>query len=160
AMVLLNGSQDDETLRFAAQSVRKDLEQISGVDRVLALGFHEPELVAEFDPEILAARGGNAVQLAEALRGHFRDVFAGKARAGEAEWLVRVQGTTPDANELSNFSLRLADCSQLPLDALATVARRHDDPRQLVASDGQPAVLLSVTKVGRVNTLELVERSQ
>ena len=160
AMVLLSGSQDDETLRFAAQSVRKDLEQIVGVDRVLALGFHEPELVAQFDPDVIAARGVNAVQLAEALRGHFRDVFAGKARAGDAEWLVRVQGTTPDAGALADFSLRLADGSQVPLDALATVARSHDDPRQLVASNGSPAVLLSVTKVGRVNTLELVERIQ
>lgn len=158
AMVVLRGQADDEHLRFAARSVREDIERISGVDRVLALGFRDPELRVEFDPQQLAARGINAVQLSDALRGWFRDVFAGKQDASDAEWLVRVAGAVPDVERLAGFELPLANGAAVRLDTLAEVRRISQRPRQLVGTDGQPAVLLSVTKIGGSNTLELVDR--
>ncbi|MBE5314759.1 MAG: efflux RND transporter permease subunit [Xanthomonadales bacterium] len=158
AMVVLRGQADDEHLRFAARSVREDIERISGVDRVLALGFRDPELRVEFDPQALAARGVNAVQLADALRGWFRDVFAGKQDASDAEWLVRVAGAVPDVERLAGFELPLADGSPVRLDTLAEVRRVSQRPRQLVGTEGQPAVLMSITKIGGSNTLELVDR--
>lgn len=158
AMVVLRGQADDEHLRFAARSVREDIERISGVDRVLALGFRDPELRVEFDPQQLAARGVNAVQLSDALRGWFRDVFAGKQDASDAEWLVRVAGAVPDVERLAGFELPLANGAAVRLDTLAEVRRISQRPRQLVGTEGQPAVLLSVTKIGGSNTLELVDR--
>jgi multidrug efflux pump subunit AcrB len=158
AMVVLRGQADDEHLRFAARSVREDIERISGVDRVLALGFRDPELRVEFEPQELAARGVNAVQLADALRGWFRDVFAGKQDAADAEWLVRVAGAVPDVERLAGFELPLGGGAAVRLDTLAEVRRISQRPRQLVGTDGSPAVLLSVTKIGGSNTLELVDR--
>jgi multidrug efflux pump subunit AcrB len=158
AMVVLRGQADDEHLRFAARSVREDIERIGGVDRVLALGFRDPELRVEFDPQQLSSRGVNAVQLADALRGWFRDVFAGKQDASDAEWLVRVAGAVPNTERLAGFELPLAAGGSVRLDTLAEVRRVSQRPRQLVGMDGKAAVLLSVTKVGGSNTLELVDR--
>jgi multidrug efflux pump subunit AcrB len=158
AMVVLSGQADDEHLRFAARSVREDIERIGGVDRVLALGFRDPELRVEFDPQQLAGRGLHAVQLADALRGWFRDVFAGKQDAADAEWLVRVAGAVPDVERLAGFELPLAQGASVRLETLAQVRRISQRPRQLIGMDGQPAVLLSVTKIGGANTLELVDR--
>ncbi|MCK6427828.1 MAG: efflux RND transporter permease subunit, partial [Burkholderiaceae bacterium] len=56
AQVLLAGQADDETLRFAAQQIKNDLERLPGVDRVFAAGLRKPELRAEFDAARLAAR--------------------------------------------------------------------------------------------------------
>lgn len=158
AMVLLTGEAGDETLRYAAREIRNDLERIAGVDRVLALGFHEPELQVDFDPLALSARGVNPDLLADALRGWFRDVFAGKLKTEGDEWLVRVDGTSPDPAELARFAMRLPDGQSVSLDSIARVRLGHERPRELAATDGRAAVLLSVTKVSRTNTLELVER--
>jgi len=160
AMVVLRGQADDEHLRFAARQVRDDLEQIAGVDQVLALGFQEPELQVEFDSAALAARGLNAADLADGLRAWFRDTFAGKVRTGDGEWLVRVAGTTADPEEVARFHLQSpgVDGGRVPLDAVATVRRGREDPRQLASTDGLPAVLLSVTKQSGINTLDLVDR--
>ncbi len=157
AMVVLSGQADDEQLRLAARNVREDIQRIGGVDRVLALGFRDPELRVEFDPQQLAARGVHAVQLSDALRGWFRDVFAGKQDAADAEWLVRVAGAVPDVERLAGFELPLSD-GAVRLDTLAEVRRISQRPRQLIATDGQPAVLMSVTKVSGSNTLVLVDR--
>jgi multidrug efflux pump subunit AcrB len=160
AMVVLRGQADDETLRSAARVVRDDLRQLGGVDQVLTMGFQDPELLVEFDPQRLAARNLNAVQLSDGLRGWFRDVFAGKVETRGGEWLVRVAGASPDPDRLAGYSLRVpgATDARVPLDTVATVRRGREDPRTRAAVEGQPAVMLSVTKIARVNTLELVDR--
>ena len=158
AMVVLTGQADDETLRSTARTVKEDLEQIPGVDQVLALGFQDPELLVEFSPPALAARGLTAADLAEALRLWFRDVFAGKIKTGGGEWLVRVNGTTADPELLADFYLQppgAAD-ARVPLDAVARIRRGRDDPRQLASMAGRPGVMLSVSKIGYTNTLDLV----
>ena len=160
AMVMLTGQANDEHLRSAARTIKDDLEQIPGVDSVLALGFQDPELLVEFDPSALAARGLTAVDLAGGLQGWFRDVFAGKVNTPEGEWLVRVSGTTADPELLAGFYLQPpgATDARTALDAIAKVRRGRDDPLQLAAMNGQPGVMLSVTKISYTNTLELVGR--
>ena len=48
----------------------------------------------------------------------------------------------------------------MALDEVAEVARGHDRSGQLVSYNGEPAVMLSITKQARTNTLQLVERLQ
>ncbi|MCB1919435.1 MAG: efflux RND transporter permease subunit [Candidatus Competibacteraceae bacterium] len=160
AMVMLTGLADDEHLRSATRLIKEDLEQILGVDAVLALGFQDPELLVEFDPPALAARGLTALDLAEGLRLWFRDVFAGKLQTDHGEWLVRVSGTTADPELLASFYLQppSATTTHVPLDAVAQVRRGRDDPLHLAAMNGQPGVMMSITKIGYTNTLELVGR--
>lgn len=160
AMVMLTGQADDEHLRSATRVIKDDLEQIPGVDTVLALGFQDPELLVEFDPPALAARGLTALDLAEGLRLWFRDVFAGKIQTDHGEWLVRVSGTTADPEQLAGFYLQPpgATVTHVPLDVVARVRRGRDDPLHLAAMAGQPGVMMSITKIGYTNTLELVGR--
>ncbi|HRD67975.1 MAG TPA: efflux RND transporter permease subunit [Candidatus Competibacter sp.] len=160
AMVVLTGQANDEPLRATARTVKEDLERISGVDKVLALGFQDPELLVEFNPPALAARGLTATDLADALRPWFRDIFAGKAKTLAGEWLVRVSGTTPDPERLAGFTLQPPNAAdaRVPLDAVAKVRRGRDNPRQLASLGGRPGVMLSVSKIGYTNTLELVGR--
>ncbi|MCC7280510.1 MAG: efflux RND transporter permease subunit [Chromatiaceae bacterium] len=160
AMVVLTGQADDEPLRAAARAVKVDLEQIPGVDQVLALGFQDPELLVEFSPPALAARGLTAADLARGLGLWFRDTFAGKVETQGGEWLVRVSGATPDPELLAEFHLQRPSAAgaRVPLDAVAKVRRGRDDPRQLASLGGQPGVMLSVNKIGYTNTLELVGR--
>ncbi|MEJ2174210.1 MAG: efflux RND transporter permease subunit [bacterium] len=161
AQVLLTGQADDETLRRLGHEIRTDLERLVGVDQVFALGLHDPELHVEFDPVALAARGLNAAALADTVGAWFRDTFAGKAKAGDDAWLVRVVGQDPDPSFLARLTIAVPGAEQrVPIDAVARVARARETPRNLASTQGQPAVLLSVTKKSYTNTLELVDRIQ
>jgi len=161
AQVLLTGQADDETLRRLGREIRTDLERLAGVDQVFALGLHDPELHVEFDPVALAARGLNAAALADTVAAWFRDTFAGKAKAGDDAWLVRVVGQDPDPGFLARLTIAVPGAEQrVPIDAVARVARARETPRNLASTQGRPAVLLSVTKKSYTNTLELVDRIQ
>lgn len=158
AQVLVAGIADDETLRRVAREIRNDLERLTGVDQVFALGLHDAELRVEFDPRRLAARGLNAADLADAVSAWFRDTFAGKARAGDDAWLVRVIGQAPDPEYLAGLTLAVPRTgTRIPLEEVARVERARATPRHLASAHGRPAVLLSVAKKPYTNTLELVE---
>lgn len=158
AQVLVSGMADDETLRRISREVRIDLERLSGVDQVFALGLHDAELRIEFDPRRLAARGLNAADVSDAVGGWFRDTFAGKALAGGDAWLVRIIGQDPDPGYLAGLTIAVPRAgTRIPLEEVASVQRARATPRHLTSANGRPAVLLSVTKKAYTNTLELVE---
>ncbi|MBT9568419.1 MAG: efflux RND transporter permease subunit [Thiobacillus sp.] len=157
AMVLLTGPAYDDRLRRTARQIKDDLERLPGVDRVLTTGMARPELQVEFRPAEVAARGITAVQIADSVRAWFNDTFAGRARVGDDDWLVRVIGEQADADFLARVSvLAPALGSPVPLSSIARVETGRAPAGSLAASDGRPAVLLAVTKKSKVNTLGLV----
>lgn len=159
AMVMISGEADDEELRRAARDVRDDLERLPGVDQVYAIGLHEPELQVQFDPHALQARGLNPGDVADAVSAWFRDTFAGKSRTTEAEWLVRILGTTADPAALARLTVvpSAKPGAAVPLDTVAEVSRGRARAERLASTGGKPAVVLSVTKKSATNTIELVE---
>ena len=157
AMVLLTGPANDERLRRTARQIQDDIERLPGVDRVMATGQGDPELRVEFSPFEAAARGLTAAQIADAVRGWFRDTFAGRARVGEDDWLVRVIGQQADADYLGRLTVLSPKLgAPVPLSALATVGTARARPSSLASSNGQPAVIMAITKKSKVNTLNLV----
>ncbi|MBZ0068765.1 MAG: efflux RND transporter permease subunit, partial [Thiobacillus sp.] len=105
AMVLLTGPASDERLRRTARQIKDDLERMPGVDKVLATGQADPELRVEFSPAEAAARGLTAANIADSVRAWYRDTFAGRARVGDDDWLVRVIGQRADADYLGRLSI-------------------------------------------------------
>lgn len=158
ALVVVTGQADDETLRSQARKIKEDLEGIRGVDQVRPSGLHNPELHIEFDPGLLASHGINAVQLAESIRGSFRDISAGSAKISGNEWLVRVSGTTDQPDEIAKIELPIVADYAVNLDSVAKISRGREEPSQLAAFDGKPAVSMAITKVSMVNTLQLVDK--
>ena len=160
AIVLLAGQAHDEDLRRQGKLVSEELERIRGVDQVQAFGFNEPELHVEVDPAALAFHSLTAADVADQLRASFQDVSAGELDVGSEAWLLRVNGKTAEPEELAQFlvSPRLSPQTKIPLDRIATVRRAHEDPNQLVSTEGRPAISMSVSKVAFTNTLNLVDR--
>lgn len=160
AMVLIEGPANDEALRAAAHRLKVDLERMAGVDKTWASGLADPELRVSFRPEALAARGLNATDLADAVAHWFQDTPAGRARVGDAEWLVRVFGQEVSPEHLARLTVFPArdPALQIPLEDVARLDRAREKPTTLVSRQGRPAVLIAVTKKSRENTLKLVER--
>jgi multidrug efflux pump subunit AcrB len=160
ALIIVTGQADDEKLRSTAKRISDDLVRLGGVDKVLAIGLHDPELQVEFLPRELAARGLKATDIADSLRLAFRDVFAGKAPVESGEWLVRINGSSANPQDLANFQLATPDRpgQMTALEQVAEIRRGRQEATQLVSFNGLPGVGLSVTKVAGTNTLELVDR--
>ena len=141
AIVLVVGQADDENLRALARRTRQDLERLPAADQILAQGLNDPELAVLFDPAALAARGLNALELAQAASGWYQDVFAGRLRTDEGQWLVRSEGRSIDPETLTGMTLSNRDGGIVRFDDVARVAMSTSIPEQLVSFEGRPAVI-------------------
>jgi multidrug efflux pump subunit AcrB len=164
ALVLVTGQAADEVLRLRARTLRDEFERMAGIDQVFATGLRDPELLVEFDPVALANRGLTGVDVADAAQAWFRDTFAGKietrgAGADDARdaWLVRVVGQHVDPERVAEIPVGRGRAAP-PLSSVAEVSRTRAKAGSLSSFEGRPAVMLSVTKKSRANTLELIER--
>ncbi len=160
AALVLKGQADDEALRLAARRIKADLERIAGVDQVFALGLRNPELRVVPDVQALAMRGLTAADVADSLQAWWRDTSAGTLRTADGAWSISVQGITSDPNVLANWPVL---SSQRPgvsarLQDVARIEQARAKASQYAATEGMPAIYMSVTKKSGTNTLELVQR--
>ena len=159
AHVVVTAPGDGEQLRRQAELVREDIEQLKGVDRILATGLVEPQLQVVLDPARVEAHGLAPPAIADSVRNYFRDLAAGSVEVGDRSWLVSITGSTADPAELGRLPVESAS-GEIPLDAVATVRRGREEPRALIRHEGRPGVMFGITKKPDANTLDLVERLQ
>lgn len=156
ATLALAGISDDERLRRSAVGVRKDLQRLSGVDRVESIGETAPELRVAFDPARLVGLGLSPVDLADTVTAYFRDLAAGDIELGDQQWFVRLAGTSADPRYLARLPV-VGAAGELPLGSVAEIVRGHEDAQELVRFEGRAAVLFSVFKSDQVNNIRLLE---
>ncbi|MCB1849290.1 MAG: efflux RND transporter permease subunit [Gammaproteobacteria bacterium] len=157
AVLAVVGMADDENLRRQGELVKKDLERMLGVDRILTTALHDPEIQINFLPERLEAAGISPSQLSDTLANSFKDIAAGNTRIQDQKWLVRIIGRDSRPAQLARLPV-LGAAGELPLGSLAEVVRAREEPAALVRYNGQPAIMLAITKKENANTLELVQR--
>ncbi|MBF0584951.1 MAG: efflux RND transporter permease subunit [Magnetococcales bacterium] len=156
-MVVVQGQEEDETLRVQARLVKKSLERLPGVDQVTATGLRDPELQVRFLPPQLGSFGLTPMALADTLTARFRDVSGGTLSHGTANLLLRLQGSTADLAEVARWPV-LGGQGEHMLGELAAVGRGREKAHQAVRFQGKPAVLLAITKRPNSNALALTRQ--
>lgn len=159
ATVVVTGVGGDENLRRQTHNIKKDLERLKGIDRVVTLGLPDPELHVTFLPERLEGLGVTAADISDTVSAYFRDVSAGDVETKDGQWVVRIGGTDPDPNALADYPVMTAR-GVVPLGGLAELSRETEEPSAIVRFNGQPASLLTITKQAGTNVLELIDTVQ
>lgn len=157
ATLVVTAQDRDENLRIQVRRVKRDVERMAGVDRVVTTGAQDPELQVRLIPERLEALGLSPMAVADTVRRSFADVAAGTVRVGEQAWLVRLLGKDSDPDYLARIPI-LTDVGEIPLEAVAEVRRARKEAARMVSYQGQPAVMMWVFKQPDTNILDLVER--
>ncbi|HFD11449.1 MAG TPA: efflux RND transporter permease subunit, partial [Crenotrichaceae bacterium] len=157
AMIAVTSVADDENLRQSARQIRRFLEQMSGVDRVDVIALDDPELLVQFDPDLLEDYKLTPGQVADAIRLWFQDIAAGTIDAGGQNWLVRMVGKSSDPKVVGQLPIT-GLAGEVQLSHIASVQRAREKASQEVRMDGEPAVLLIVLKQDDTNVIQLVEK--
>ncbi|MDF1831238.1 MAG: efflux RND transporter permease subunit [Porticoccaceae bacterium] len=155
ATLVVVGTSDDEVLQNTANNVREDLEQLDGVDDVIAFGDREAELQVDFLSERLVGLGISSVDLADTVRAYFRDLAAGDVTLGDQKWLIRLSGTSSDPSYLGKFPIASPQ-GEVLLRNIAELKKGRSDARELVRYQHSDSVLLLLFKKGKANNLQLL----
>lgn len=157
ASIVAVAKANDENLRLQSERLKKQLEQIKGVDRVMATALDDPELQVFFNPKILQHYGIKPSDLADTIRSYYQDTPAGSLQVQSEEWFIRLTGTTASAATLARLPVLTAR-GKVPLSEIAEVKWGREKARQQVRFNEQAAVMFAITKKPGANTLDLVEQ--
>lgn len=157
ATLVLKGNANDETLRAHGSLLKKELERLTGVDRIDTVGLDDPEVHIRLDMHALAQYHLTPTQVADLVGAQWRDAAAGKLLIGGQQWLVRHIGQSSDPQALGQLLLPTPE-GDIHLSNLASIERARKDSAQLVRFNGDEAIIMAVMKKGNANTLKLVNR--
>ena len=156
ASLVLTSAASDENLRLHAERIKKDLEQLKGIDRIDSTALYDPELQVLFDPRTLHKYGIKPGDIADTVRSYYQDTSAGSLQVHDEEWFVRLTGTRADPQYLSSLPV-MTTLGKVRLGEIAVVQRGREKADRLVNFNGDDAVMLAVFKKSNTNTLKIVE---
>lgn len=168
----LSGTGDPRRLRYLADELlTRRLERLDGIASVQVHGGRVREIRVELDLAKLVALGVTGEQVVQALGRDNGNVSAGDMREAGREVLVRAMGELRSVEDVRGVlvtrrSGRSTSAQELPNAAgrpvyvrdVATVTDGFQEIKSEQWVDGQPGIVMRVSKQSGANTIEVVER--
>jgi HAE1 family hydrophobic/amphiphilic exporter-1 len=139
------------------KEVKPYLERIDGVAEVNIYGGREREVRVLLDPETLALRGVNHVQVINALRAQNRNTSAGTIAEGKRDYRVRVVGQYASPAEVLDTIVAYEESGPVYVRDLGRVEVSHERERGFVRSFGQPCLAMNVIRKSGSNVVDIMD---
>ncbi len=159
--VFVYGNRSESELRTIAERHKRELEQISGVGRVVLSGNRAPRVWVEVDPEALGRHGLSLDAVGRAVSARLRNVPAGSLTTGAGDFLLRVDSGVQAAVDLEDLPVvARPDGSIVRLRDIARVSDTFERPITLARFNGEPCMHLQVNKREAGDVIEIAAAVQ
>ena len=152
--VVLSHPEGVELIDAPADSLREDLEGISGVLEVDIAGNPQKEVMIEVDPMRLHSYGFSVDDVIGAVQSENTSIPGGRLKNPQRNFGLAVTGEIEDPREFGNISVN-ANGVNVPLEELAHVRFGNTEPETYSRLNGTPAINLSVKKRIGANILDM-----
>jgi len=150
----LSGAIEEATLKELGQRVRDEIASLEGISQVDLLATRPYEVSIEVPEANLRRHGLSFDQVAEAVRRSSLDLPGGSIKTDGGEILLRTKGQAYRGPEFERLVLLTrADGTRVTLGDVATVVDGFEDIDRTTSFDGEPAVLVRVSRVGDQSSL-------
>jgi HAE1 family hydrophobic/amphiphilic exporter-1 len=150
-----------DSFRVADELVRRRIEQVDGVGRVLVAGGREPEVQVRVAPERLRAYGLGYADVTDSLRAQYVTAAGGDVRTAPADGGratgLRVESRQTSVDQLGALPIVTRDGFSTELRNVADVYLDGKEPQQYVRLNGQSAVGLLVYKQTGANITQTAD---
>ena len=149
---------DVKTLSLIAEkTIKKRLENVSGVGQVNLVGLARREIQVFIDRDKLRSFGLTFAELAGALRRENMDMPAGKLEQGTREPLVRVAGKFRSVDEFRNLIVAVRNGRPVLLPEVARVVDGIEERRSASLVDDRIGLSIEIVKQSGANTVEVAD---
>lgn len=151
----LSGNASEATLKTLGERVRDELLALPGITQVDLELVRPPEISIEVPEESLRRHGLSFDQVVAAVRNSSVDLPGGSLKSDGGEILLRTKGQAYRGAEFEEIVVvTRPDGTRLTLGEVATVLDGFEDVDLVGRFDGEPAVLVSVFRVGEQDVIE------
>ncbi|MFA6449748.1 MAG: efflux RND transporter permease subunit [bacterium] len=153
-----SGSGQYETSRYASR-IRKQLQAVPGVKKVVMTGATEKQAQIQMSPEGLKKYGPGALKtLTQKLDNINTNFPGGKVKLYGQEYTVRTVGKFESLEDLGNMVVGMSGGQPVHLNQVAKISMGYPDPSTFVRLDGKPGVTLAIMKKRGYGTTDVADR--
>ena len=155
-ILALYGDAEERTLKDAAREMQTDLRSMPGMGDVTVSGVRTDEITVAVRPEELIRHGLSMPAIADAIRQQMLELPSGAVRSGTQNVAIRTMGADERVDEVRRIVVKAAGAGQaLRLEEIADVRAGFEDVDLFQRLNGEPAVSLTIFKVGKQDAVEM-----
>jgi multidrug efflux pump subunit AcrB len=137
--------------------IRPDLAVVHGAEVPQPYGGKPRVIMADLDPQALAARGLSASDVSEALQRQNVILPAGDVKIGSKDYELSMNNSPDAINSINAFPVAQVAGKTVFMRDIAHVHDGFQVQTNSVAVDGTPGALITIRKTGGVSTLAVID---
>ncbi len=156
--VAVSGQVDEKTLKKIGERIRDDLAALQGISQVELTTARPYEISIEVSETALRRHGLTFDRVADAVRRSSLDLPGGSVRTSGGEILLRGKGQAYLGEEFESLILlSRTDGTRILLGDVGNVVDGFAETDQASRFDGEPAVLITVFRVGEQSAIDIAK---
>ncbi|ODC05054.1 acriflavin resistance protein [Terasakiispira papahanaumokuakeensis] len=156
--VALSGPLSQAALVATARQLQDAIESIPEVLEVDIGGDREDLMEIVVDPQVLQSYGLDYDQLYQLVNNNNRLVAAGSLDSGAGRLPLKVPGLIESLDDVLNIPVKVNGDTVVTFKDIATVHRTFKDPTGFARINGQPGLVLEVSKRAGANIIETIDQ--
>jgi CzcA family heavy metal efflux pump len=137
--------------------LRTQLATVQGASMPFPYGGKQRQIQVDLDLAKLQAYGLTPIDIVNAVNAQNLVIPSGTAKLGSIEYAVEMNGTPATIEELNNIPVKTTNGATLYMRDVAHIRDGFAPQTNIVRQDGNRGALMSVLKIGKASTLEIVD---
>lgn len=154
--ISLSGPLPEPALLKIAKDLRDKLEGLPGVLEADIAGQREEVLEIIIDPIIMETYNVDFAAVYNLISLNNRLVAAGAIDTGAGRMVLKVPGVIEDLNDILTMPVKVEDDIVVTFGDVATIRRTYKDPVSFARLDGQPTLVLEISKRIGANIIDTI----
>ncbi|MCK7552583.1 efflux RND transporter permease subunit [Marinobacter goseongensis] len=152
----LSGPLSERELITIARRLQDAIEGIPEVLEVDIGGDREDLLEVVVDPQVLESYGVDFDQLASLVTRNNQLVAAGSLDTGAGRMAIKVPGVIENIEDVMSMPIKISEDTVVTFGDVAMLQRTFKDPTGFARINGEPALVLEVSKRAGANIIETI----
>ncbi len=149
---------EQQLFDFGNYFIRTQLATVPGAATPFPYGGKQRVVSVDIDPTALQAKGLSAVDIVNAVNAQNLILPTGTAKLGTLEYNVEMNGSPRSVEELNDLPVKTVNGATIYMKDVAHVRDGFSPQTNIVLSNGQRGVLMSIYKTGTASTIDIVDR--
>src|ERR1700757_370499 len=143
---------------FGNNFIRTQLATVQGAALPFPYGGKQRQITVDLNSQALQSKGLSPVDIVNAVNAQNLILPTGTAKLGTLEYNVEMNGSPQTIQELNDLPVKTVNGSTIYLRDVAHVRDGFTPQTNVVLTNGQRGVLMSIYKTGNNSTLSIVDR--
>jgi CzcA family heavy metal efflux pump len=149
---------EQQLFDFGNYFIRTQLATVPGAATPFPYGGKQRVVSVDIDPTALQAKGLSAVDIVNAVSAQNLILPTGTAKLGTLEYGVQMNGSPQTVEELNDLPVKTVNGATIYMKDVAHVRDGFSPQTNIVLSNGQRGVLMSIYKTGTASTIAIVDK--